>query len=102
MIRLPPESEFLRDTIFYSIFQKTLVMDTQRDAIQYYQRLHKEKNYSIPFIYTLDGFRVRGDGIVHPAGDVLPPLEYVFGEMSPMNLAEFKNILKGSISFFFS
>jgi hypothetical protein len=91
---LDPEYEGLRDTIFYQIFQNSLVMDSERDAVSYRSVLVQSKVFPVPTIYTLDGIRLRADGVFQsPSHDRLPSrLDYLFGEKSDFGARELRDL----------
>jgi hypothetical protein len=93
LIHLHPKDEKLRDTIFYQIFQNSLLLDKETDAVIYRNLLIQNKIFPIPNLYSLDGVCLRGDGLFHPTQDRLPgKLNYIFGEKSVTDLSEFRNL----------
>jgi hypothetical protein len=102
LISLPPRHESLRDTIFYQIFQNAILVETERDLVAYRSLLLQNKVFPLPNLYSLDGFRSRGDGLVHvppSQQDRLPGsggsggrLDFVFGESSLTDLTDFRNL----------
>ena len=61
MFDLASDKEHCRDTLLWSMYQKTLVMATIDDARRYRQACTK-KSRPCPSIYTLDGRCIKSDG----------------------------------------
>jgi hypothetical protein len=96
LIHLHQKDEKLRDTIFYQIFQNSLLLETEVDATLYRNLLIQNKIFPIPTLYSLDGCCLRGDGLLSPTThhqNHLPgKLNYIFGEKSLTDLTEFRNL----------
>ena len=100
MIKLDEEMEHLRDTIFYRIFQKSLLFDTFDTAIEYRNLLVKSKRQAPP-LYTRTGERIQADGIFNPGkGNRLPDkLNAQFGAQPDYSYEEFQSIQSGKLSY---
>eukprot|EP01051_Picozoa_sp_SAG22_P009299 SAG22_NODE_766_length_7392_cov_4.700123_2_plen_1726_part_00 len=91
MLELPPEKEKYRDTVFWTLFKTSLMMDTLEDAQAY--RQHKTKQHqNCPTIFTKDGHTLANDGFLH-AGSRLTErtrLPNVFGAMPVQQTTQYK------------
>jgi len=75
MITLKKEDEDLRDTLFWTFLQSSMVFDTLQNALQY----RKENRNTTPSIYCRDGNCSRNNAVLDPS-DVLPTNPtYLFG-----------------------
>jgi len=66
IIQLDDSKEHLRDSVFFSIFRKSLIFDDFELAAQYRKQLRAEGS-SPPTLYTRRGDRITSDGLFNPS-----------------------------------
>jgi hypothetical protein len=81
MIKLQREREHLRDTLFYNIYQKSIIFDDMKSALAYRQALIRQE-IQPPTIYTLHGERITGNALLDPSANARLPstMEFIYGE----------------------
>lgn len=81
MIKLPRDREQLRDTLFFNIYQKSILFDDMKNALVYRQSLIRQE-IQPPMLYTLRGERITGNALLDPSANAKLPstLEFVYGE----------------------
>ena len=65
LIRLQPQLEYLRDTLFYAIYKDSLLFDTLDSALNYKRKCFQQ-NRQVGNLYTLQGDRILSNGILNP------------------------------------
>ena len=94
LLILEPRNEHLRETLFWTIFRNTIIFKDLDDAIDYGTKLAK-RNQPPMAMYSEDGQKILGDGILDPHSSPPSKLDYVFGMQSPCNTTEFSSITSG-------
>lgn len=99
LIEIQEQMEYLRDTIFYSFFGKSILFDDMESATEYRSSL-VERGISPPIIYTMAGERILNSGILDPSkrGRLPSRLDYVFGQQSSTDSKEFKSLHAGMMN----
>lgn len=91
-IELSSDREYLRQTLFRTIFGEALVFQNRDDMLllrAYYAR----EGAIVPALYSLDGYSISVDGLV----EIMPSqLEYVFGQQNVLESARYKAAIKGT------
>jgi len=64
MIELPPNNEYLRDTLFWSLYGKTMVFRTSAQALSYMQSCRTRKQSCPTLLCTADGMKIQGSGLM--------------------------------------
>jgi chromosome segregation ATPase len=80
IIQLDPEHEYLRDTLFFAIFDRTLLFDTAESALSYQKKMIDSKQRP-PTIVTMEGDKFSPDGMLNPSAKMPRKLPFVFGEL---------------------
>eukprot|EP01035_Chromulina_nebulosa_P017835 gene17835-23447_t len=82
LIQLEESEEYLRDSLFYSIYMKSILFDDMISATAYRKKLIELKKMP-PTIYTRNGEKISMEGILNPnKTNRLPPkLPYVYGQL---------------------
>jgi len=89
MIQLNSEFEYLRDSVFFALFNKALLFDDMESASEYRKAL-VDKGIHPPPIYSLSGERFSSQGVLDPKAGKLPKeLQFVFGEQDPTRSADY-------------
>lgn len=94
LLEFKRENKHLRSTLFWSIFQRTIVVKDIEHAQKYREHVIKLK-VSCPAILTSFGDLLAADGLMDPGRRCPPSLEnlrYTFGELPPLERAEFCNM----------
>jgi chromosome segregation ATPase len=94
MIQLDPAREHLRETIFYHMFQSTIVVDDLRSGHQLQDWLIRNQMFRSAIVCRT-GEKLEPSGILEPqqrGGEDMPA--YVFGERAPM--VDIENIQEGN------
>jgi hypothetical protein len=97
MLKLDPNLEELRDTLFHSMIKGMLVFDDIPSAVNF-KRAQIREQKAPPTIYTLTGDKLTSDGMMNPRkgqGKISDRLEYVFGQSKPDMTEEFQLIEGG-------
>ena len=82
LIQLDAETEHLRDTLFYAIFDRALLFDDQESALAYQKKVIAEKKRP-PTIMTMQGDKFLPDGLLNPQSKMPERVPFVFGEQPP-------------------
>jgi hypothetical protein len=103
MIRLDSDKEYLRDTLLYNVFGRSLLFDNLETALDYRSYL-VAMSIQPPLIFTLEGDRVSARAVLNPTpqGKCPADLEFLYGEQSNSEgLKSFNFAKKGKKSDFF-
>ena len=79
LIELPAHNEYLRDTLFYGIYQDTILIDTIEMAQEYREMLGRVP--TVPTIYTRDGAVMASNGLMSPKPPANVKIPFIYGEL---------------------
>lgn len=93
LIQLDQDNEDLRESIFYSIFENSLLFDDNISAKAYRDWFLQHGRGSMPDIFTKEGVKFDRRGIIWRRNvDDPTELQYIFGEQNPVDSSEFRNL----------
>ena len=90
MIQLEKENEYLRDKLFFSIFDRTLLFDDRESALAYQKKMF-DLGQRPPTLLTMKGDKFRGDGLFDPSLQVLKEPQVMFGEQPYQKREDYTN-----------
>ena len=95
-IILRPEDEHLRQSVFYSIFSNTIILDTEDDALAYREHCKQRNLRRCTVMCYKDGRRLRSGGPLDALDRFKDArgLEFIFGGQDPKETPEFQAKLK--------
>ena len=96
LIELDDKHEYLRELVFYNIFQRTVIIENLEAALKYRKLLIAQK-IKPPPVYTLSGERITSDGVLNPQRNNKIPneLSVVFGQQPIKTTSEYINLQSG-------
>lgn len=93
LLQFQEKYKYLRSTLFWSVFSRTIVVKDLEHAQKYREHVVKLKQ-PCPAILTMNGDLIASDGLMDP-GRRCPPsmrqLKYTFGELPPTEKHEYQN-----------
>ena len=95
LLEFTEENARLRRTLFFSVFNKTIVVDDLESAQLYREHLVR-LNQKCPAILTMNGDLISGDGLMDPNRKCprrLEDLRFTFGELPPTGKPEFHRLV---------
>jgi hypothetical protein len=83
LVQLNRDQEYLRDTLLYNNFQRSLLFDDLESAMAYRAYLVRI-NISPPLIFTMEGERISARAVLNPSpsGKCPADMDFIFGELS--------------------
>ncbi len=103
MIQLSRNNEHLRDTLFYSIFRESILVDNVESAMNFREKFlldcrAQKVQKNPPTLFCRTGDKIGSEGIMDPQKGKLSmrsDLTFVFGQIPTHNREEFKAIEEG-------
>jgi chromosome segregation ATPase len=90
MIQLDRDHESLRDTLFFAMFDRTLLFDDKDSALSY-QKKKIDMGVRPPAVLTMQGDRFLGDGVFDPTLRVRKEPQLMFGEQPFVKREDYMN-----------
>lgn len=93
LLKLDEDNEHLRDSIFFSIFNTSILFDTMAHATQY-RKYRIEQKLTCAVLYSRKGERLDSNGLLDPRDRLPERQDYVFGEQPMHSTREYAQELQ--------